>query len=131
MPFEPNQKTRNFIKAVKSLVESGKVSGYITIADAIDWDRTAISNVINGRRNVPPEVYKRFTDVYSQKIEVESKDSFFAEIALQNNAILRVVLRAMAETLSKQRGEPVAKTLTDLEAAVGQEVRKLLDESQR
>jgi plasmid maintenance system antidote protein VapI len=127
MPFEPNQKTRNFIKAVKSLVESGKVSGYITIADTIDWDRTAISNVINGRRNVPPEVYKRFTDVYNKEIEVDNRDDLYFEIALQNQAYTRVILRAMAEVLSHQRGESLAKTLTDLEAAVKQEIQVLTE----
>lgn len=126
MPFEPNDKTRKFIRQARTLVDSGQVGGYKEIADAIDWDRTAVSNVINGRRNIPPEVFKRFTDVYKLG-EIVEPDVFFAETALQNQAYVRVILRAMAELLSKQREEPVTKTLTDLEAAVRQEIQQLTE----
>lgn len=116
MAFNPNDKTKKFVRQAKSLVEGGKVSSYVDLADNIDWDRTALSNVINGRRNIPPEVYLRFTNLY-KPAEIKDEGVIY-EIALQNQAMIRVVMRAVAEVLSKQRNEAITKTLGDLEAAV-------------
>lgn len=128
MSFQPNDKTKKFIRQAKSLIDGGKVPSYLELADSIEWDRSALSNVINKRRNIPPEVYLRFTNVYSPA-EI-TDDALIYEIALQNQAMNRVILRAMAELLSKQRGEAITKTLGDLEAAVRVETQSVSERLQ-
>lgn len=128
MNFSPNDKTQKFIRQAKSLVTSGKVPSYLEIADAIEWDRSALSNVINKRRNIPPEVYLRFTNIYNPAEILE--EGQLHEIALQNQAYSRVILRAMAEILSKQRDEPVTKTLSGLEEALRVEIRSVSERLQ-
>lgn len=123
MPFTPDDKTKKFVRWVKALINSGKVPSYQDVADNIDWDRTALSNVVNGRRNVPPEVYLKFTKVYKPS-EIKDENTGL-EIAIQNMAMCRVMLRSIAEVLSSQRGEPVAKTLGNLEEAVMVEIQSM------
>lgn len=64
MSFEQNDKTRNFIETVKKLIESGEVRNQATIVDALKWDKTLMSNVMNGRKNVPNDVYRKFTELF-------------------------------------------------------------------
>lgn len=123
MAFDPNDKTKKFIRQAKALIESGKVASYADLADTIDWDRTALSNVINKRRNIPPEVYLRFTNIY-KPAAIRDEGTIY-EIALQNQAMNRVILRAIAELLSAQRSESITKTLGDLEAAVRVETQEV------
>lgn len=120
-----NDKTEKFIRQVKKLVESGRVASYQEIADAIEWDRTALSNVVNKRRNVPPEIYLKFSQVYLPA-EIKDEGTLF-EIILQNQAVGRVLLRAMAEILSRQRDESVTKTLSDLEGALKAEIHQVTE----
>lgn len=65
MPFAPNNVTKKFVQQAKELLNTGKVKRYSDIAEAVEWDKTALSNVINGRRNIPQEIYKEFTTVYN------------------------------------------------------------------
>jgi hypothetical protein len=70
--FIQNANTKTFIDEVNKLVETSRVKNYKEVADAIEWDKTAISNVMNGRRNVPHEKYTKFTEVYKVASPVES-----------------------------------------------------------
>lgn len=81
---------------------------------------------MNEKKNVPNEVYRKFKEVY-QPVEIVNIEEAAMRIAIENKSINVVLLRAMAEVLSKQRGESLAKILGDLEAAVRQEQKALLD----
>lgn len=62
--MEQSDKTKKFISSVKSLIDSGEVKNYAAIINELGWDKTMFSSVINGRKNVPNEIYKKFTEVY-------------------------------------------------------------------
>jgi hypothetical protein len=105
-------KTKEFIKKVKSLVETGMIKSYAIIADALDWNPSMLSNVINGRQNVPNDKYKLFTELYPMTGEVvndtkeegqkESKDEFYMDTIKD--------LRHSGITLSEANRETAAAT---------------------
>lgn len=77
MPFQQNEKTLTFIKWVQYLVDNAIAPTYADISDTIEWNRSAMSNTLNKRRNVPNDVYKTFTDVYKiAEIEMISIEPF-------------------------------------------------------
>lgn len=125
MPFTQNSLTKKFINDVKILIGSGKVASLKVLAKNLGANYSGLNQVVNGRRNVPADVYNKFTEMYNPK-EVKV-DVAGIEIALQNQAMSRVMLRAMAELLSVQRKEAVTKTLSDLEAAVRSEIQLVGD----
>jgi hypothetical protein len=126
MRFEPNEKTTAFVKEVSDLLNSGAVKNYTEIVNKLKWDKTLMSNVMNGRKNVPNDVYKKFKEVY-QPVTIENLEKLAIETSLQNQAYIRVILQALAEVLSRQRGESYAKTLSDLEVAAAGAEKLLLD----
>jgi hypothetical protein len=81
MPFEQNDKTKLFIDAVKKLIDSGEVKNQAAIVDALEWDKTLMSNVMNGRKNVPNEVYRKFTEVFqvaAPPTDADYRDKYIA-----------------------------------------------------
>jgi hypothetical protein len=124
MKFNQNEITEKFIQLVKVLVNSGKAGSVKDVARTIDYSYSALNQIMNGGRNVPATVYKKFMEVYKPG-EIKGNGTAL-QIAVQNQAIARVLLRALAEVLSNQRNEPVTKTLGDLEAAVRVEVQEVV-----
>jgi hypothetical protein len=82
-------KTKEFVRKVKSLVDSGEIKSYAIIAEALDWNPTMLSNIINGRQNVPNDKYRLFSEIYQVPGDVvketkdaepkESKDEFYMD----------------------------------------------------
>jgi plasmid maintenance system antidote protein VapI len=62
--FNQDEKTKQFIEQAKTLIIEGKAKNYAEIASKIDWPKSSLSDAINGRKNVPYEVLKRFSDYY-------------------------------------------------------------------
>jgi uncharacterized protein YoaH (UPF0181 family) len=88
--LEIKQQTKNFVEAVNSLMEKGIVSGQADVAKAIKWSTTSLSSAMKLKRNVPKDVYKRFTDTYKITTEssaATSKDEIIA-LLRQNNKLL-------------------------------------------
>lgn len=107
MPLTPTPKTQNFIKEVKALVNSGAVKNYSTIITALGMDKTLFSNVINGRKNVPNDVYRKFKEVYPDCIPEEKEeikdikgDSDLHSL-IESNKLLASANKTMAETNSE------------------------------
>jgi hypothetical protein len=127
MEFSQNVITKNFISAAKSLKDRGNVDSYDTLATSLGWNKTSMSSVMNGRRNVPNEVYKKFADKYKTDLvaEVNPTEAGLHNVLL-NHAMLRVTLMALAELLAKQRKLPVTKIIAELEAAVNEQTESLL-----
>lgn len=126
MALTPKEKTKKFIEQVESLIDSGVVPSYVEIVDSIEWNRSALSNVINGRRNVPNDVYKRFTDVY-KPVEMENTETFTVGKLLRLEAIGTVILSALAEVLAFQRNETVAKVSEELLSTVNSKLKGLTE----
>lgn len=75
--LKPTPKTVKFIKEVKALIETGEVASYAAIAAKLDWSATMISNIINGRQNIPNDRYRKFTEVYqleNSEVNIENGD---------------------------------------------------------
>jgi hypothetical protein len=82
MDMTQNLKTKFFIKEVKRLVDSGFEPSYSAIADKIGWHNNSLSLAINGKRNVPFGIYKKFAELYklddpeNKKTTTNEGDSF-------------------------------------------------------
>lgn len=126
MDFKQNDRTKKFIIEVESLIQSGIEPSYKTIADKIGWHNNSLSLAMKGKRNVPPEIYKVFLEIF-KPVEIHNTENAGLQIALQNQAYIRTIIRGIAELLSSQRKESVMKTLSDMEVAAAQEERLLLE----
>jgi len=62
--LEQSEKTKKFITHVNNLIDSGEIKNYAAIIKALNWDKTMFSSVMNGRKNVPNDIFKKFTEVY-------------------------------------------------------------------
>jgi len=104
MKFYANDTTKNFIREVKQLKNDGHIIRFNEVAARLGWDKTALSNVMNGRRDVPPDVYKQFTEVYKGKIkaEVDWRDEQVVFLKEQN-AFLREQIQAKDAALQEVR----------------------------
>jgi Ribonuclease G/E len=65
MPFIQTETTKDFIKAVKSLVDSRQHGRLKDIATRLDYNYSALNQIMNGGRNVPDHVYSRFSELYN------------------------------------------------------------------
>lgn len=63
--------TKRFLDQANSLIRQGVVANFSQLADAIDWDRTSMTSVRKGRRQIPQAVYRKFTEVYKIAPEPE------------------------------------------------------------
>jgi len=117
--------TKFFIETVNKLIDKGELKGYKELAEKLDWNRTSLSNVINGRINVPTEVYKKFAEMYGTDTvaQVDSPTSIILQKVVQMQATQRVFLMVFAELLAKERGVSIATVLSELEVAVNQQVK--------
>lgn len=67
MPTTPNYISKQFIAFADDLIEKGVVGSDKEIVDAIDWHKSSMSQVRNGRQNIPIEVYRKFVSYYKLK----------------------------------------------------------------
>ena len=107
MGFEQTEKTKLFIQAVNKLVETGEVKNRAAIIEALDWDTSLMSNVMNGRKNVPNDVYRKFSEVFPVTAPVPTdadyRDKYIAlleqQLRDQNGLIAELKERMDARTL--------------------------------
>jgi hypothetical protein len=114
-------KTKEFVRQVKSLVDSGEIKSYAIIAEALDWNPSMLSNVINGRQNVPNDKYRLFSEIYQVAGDAvndtkdaepkESKDEFYMETIkdLRHSGI--TLSEANRETASATRETAMANRI--------------------
>jgi hypothetical protein len=120
--LEQTENSKKFINAVETLVESGEVKNKLAIVKALDWDNTMLSNVLAGRRNVPPDIYKKFTNLYN--IEITDPESLSIENLIKIDAKCDVILSVLAEVLAKLQGHAVGKLNSDLVKMVNDRVKE-------
>lgn len=118
-----SEKTKSFIREVNNLVELGEVKDYATIVRALDWDETLMSNVRNGRRNVPPDIYKKFTKIYN----IEETNPINNKLNVESR-LLRI--EATLEILTIQQAMTKAKNKEDFPQQFS-ELQRLIEEAYR
>lgn len=126
MSFEQNDKTKSFIREVKNLIDQGIVKNYSEIVNELDWDKTLMSNIMNGRKNVPNDIYRKFKEVY-RPVEVSNSGTLTIEHLIRIEAMNSVILGALAEVLAFQRSQPVTKVNNDLVSTVQSQIKQMLD----
>jgi len=88
--LEQSEKTIKFNRLVKSLVDSGTVKNYTQIIDELDWNKSMMSSVTNGVKNVPNDVYRKFLKVYQLSDEEINKIEAFADDERRSAALRNV-----------------------------------------
>lgn len=71
--MEQSEKTKKFVDHVERMVDKGEVKNYAQIIRALDWSKTIFSSVINGRKNIPNDVYLKFKKVYCIEDELNTQ----------------------------------------------------------
>src|SRR5690349_21090509 len=93
--MEQTSITKRFVAEVERLKGSPAAKDYKDIAEQIGLDRTTMSNVIKGRRNIPYEVYKKFTEIFQIEDDVRLEQNatlgIIAEYVIKTDARLEVV----------------------------------------
>lgn len=64
MTDTPNSITRKFKEQVDYLISQGVVANKQEIVDALGWNKSQMSVVIKGTKNIPLAVYRKFTSKY-------------------------------------------------------------------
>lgn len=123
--FIPNEKTKKFIRRVKTLKESGEIKKHEEIVKAIKWHKTSMSNVMNGRDNIPDYLYAEFVKVYGAEVNDPENVSIGTLFAIDIKC--DVIISTIAEILANQRGGAVEKIKTDLVGMVNQRVSEKAD----
>lgn len=110
--MKQSDNTKNFIEYVKNLLNTGVVKKQADIVEVLEWDKTTMSNVMNGRANVPLYIYNKFVKVYD--IQLHNPDKVTIEQLIRVDAQCSVILTTLAEILAHQKGGTVAKINEDL-----------------
>lgn len=114
--------TKKFVNAVEMLKNTGVVKFDKEIIEALEWDKTTFSSVINGNKLIPFYYYQKFNKVYG--ITVNNNELLESENLIKIDAKCDVLLSAMAEILAHQRGHTVDKMKSDLIFSVNELIKE-------
>lgn len=64
--------TKEFRKRVNDLINSSQVADYSEIIKKLEWNKSSMSSVMNGSRNVPLDIWAKFAEVYNVQITPKS-----------------------------------------------------------
>lgn len=145
--------TKRFLDQANSLIRQGVVANFSQLADAIDWDRTSMTSVRKGRRQIPQAVYRKFTEVYKiapepepaigstprdQKIidllesqvellkhQVSSATGELRHIAVMNYAILKTLRKSLAQLIAKSERQDLLKVAERLDKETNEFYRSI------
>lgn len=137
-------KTTKFIADVKRLVDKGSVKNLTEIINALDWEKTMFSNVLNGRRNVPNDKYLKFTEVYKSDLasnglqhkevplvktaEAGEEISKLIRDMITVQAKLNILLVTVESIAADQKGKAVALVSGQMKQAIEMEDARLFQE---
>jgi hypothetical protein len=80
--FEQNKNTKAFVQQVLTMKDEGTIKGYSEVSTKIGFNYSAMSGVMNGRRNLPTPMWKKFLIEY----QIESSKLLAAMIANEPNS---------------------------------------------
>jgi DNA-binding transcriptional regulator GbsR (MarR family) len=151
MSNTPNKITKKFQDQVNNLISEGIVANQQAIVDALGWNKSQMSQAMNGAKNIPLVVYQKFTDKYgladpvgdieykekylssledrveSQKRQLNLVTKELGRVAIQNQALLHTVLAAVTELLergSKEKIESIENRLNKATTSFLKEYQK-------
>ena len=134
MPFTQSDKTKKFVEEVKALVDSGLAKNYAVIIQALEWDKTTFSNVLNGRKNVPNDIYRKFTEVYQIQADIPIKNTdlnkqigSIEERLIRLEGYVTILFDTSVQCLSQSSGKPIATTRAELQQALAMVLKHSMD----
>lgn len=119
--FKQNGRSKAFVEQAAALIEANTVKDYIQIATAIGFDKTSVSNVVQGRRNIPFEKYKKFTTLYSipnhdqEGMDSSPKKEILATENGQDQKDLIIQLQSEIIKLQRDKSSEVERRLDEIE----------------
>jgi phage repressor protein C with HTH and peptisase S24 domain len=75
MPSDDFKKriTQEFLRNVETVIGKGLAKTHAEIIEKLDWDAGAFSNVVNGRRNAPPDKAEKLKEVFNLSIPYQEQ----------------------------------------------------------
>jgi hypothetical protein len=64
-------KTKDFLKKVDYLIDRGIVKNTQAVIDTLEWNKSVMSSVRNGKLPVPQYIYNKFKEAYADDLKVE------------------------------------------------------------
>lgn len=131
LPILENRKqqelnTKKFIEAVEMLKNTGVVKFDKEIVEALGWNKTTFSSVINGDKLIPTYRYEQFNKVYG--LQVNNKEQNDTASLIKIDAKCDVILSVLGEILANQKGHTADKIKDDLVTSVNKLIAKKLTE---
>ena len=130
-----SENTLKFIKEVKSLVDSGAVKNYAEIIKALGWEKTHFSNVIHGRKNIPNDKYKKFSEVYQEFAPIPIKNTdlnlqigTIEERLIRLEGYVTVLLDTSVACLAQLSGKQAPLIRAELQEAITMVLKHSLEE---
>jgi hypothetical protein len=125
MLLEQTENTKKFIVMVKALLDKGTIRKMVDLVDALDWNNTMLSNVMNGRKNVPSDIYRKFTELYPPNThELDYRDKYIAQLE-QQVAQLEKQLAYNQDVLSGKI-DALSKPVTGIEQVIDKAMKNQL-----
>lgn len=117
MSFNQNDRSKKFAEEVKTIVESAKEPTYKAIAEKLKWNNNALHLVIKGERNVPNDVYRRYTEIYNIKDENEDYKDLYIEQLKEMNTLLKKRVTDLERVFSQLTA--IEKTIAEVRTDMG------------
>jgi len=119
--FTQNSITREFIQQVNDLVNRG-LYDFKDLATALSWNKSSLSQVVNGARNVPIEKWEVFKEVYKSANAGRDRRALVAfdmSAAIKKIEIMmEVLLSATAELVAEKHNFPASVVREQFQAVV-------------
>lgn len=80
MATKDSDQTSEFIKRVQSLEDQGIVRSRQEIVNALNWNKSYMSQTMAGLKPVPAHVYRKFTEVYGSSETRLNKEVYTKQI---------------------------------------------------
>lgn len=125
--FLQDELSKRFINHVDKIIKLNPDKDYTKIAEEIKYDKSSVSNVIKGRRNIPYKKYKEFADLYNINDKEEKKLTTKEEIAALKAAV-KVLSLSVTELKMKESGKSLVEITLEFEKMIKLETEQILNE---
>jgi phage repressor protein C with HTH and peptisase S24 domain len=114
MPTEDYKKrtTQEFIKNVETVIGKGLARNHAEIIDLLDWDAGAFSNVMNGRRNAPPDKADKLKELFnlSTSYQEQRRNHKLNNVKDEDITVYQIGTKAsFIDIYDDQKDEPIGK----------------------
>lgn len=124
------EKTERFIKQAQALIDKGVVKSQQEIADKIGISKAMMSNIMNGRAQIPQDKLLKFSEGYTP-VNFDNVEQTSLELQMQTLAYLKAVTPLVVEVLAILRDRPVEPLSKGVEQQIDGHLKDLLGISEQ